>query len=68
MTRLAGVIDGVIGVDTHRDTFAAAVTDMVGGLIAQTSVMADAAGYCQLFEFARGAGTRSTLLGGGGRG
>jgi hypothetical protein len=34
MTRLAGVIDGVIGVDTHRDTLAAAVTDMVGGLLA----------------------------------
>jgi transposase len=53
MTRLAGVIDGVIGVDTHRDTLAAAVTDMVGGLLAQTSVRADGAGYCQLFEFAR---------------
>ena len=38
MSRLAGVIDGVIGVDTHRDTLAAAVTDMVGGLLAQTSV------------------------------
>jgi transposase len=53
MSRLAGVIDGVIGVDPHRDTLAAAVTDMVGGLLAQTSVRADGAGYCQLFEFAR---------------
>jgi transposase len=53
MTRLAGVIDGVIGVDTHRDTLAAAVTDMVGGLLAQTSVPADGAGYRQLFEFAQ---------------
>jgi transposase len=53
MSRLAGVIDGVIGVDTHRDTLAAAVTDMVGGLLAQTSVPADGAGYRQLFEFAR---------------
>jgi transposase len=53
MTRLAGVIDGVIGVDPHRDTLAAAVTDMVGGLLAQTSVRADGAGYRQLFGFAR---------------
>jgi hypothetical protein len=27
MSRLAGTIDGVIGVDTHRDTLVAAVTD-----------------------------------------
>ena len=53
MTRLAGVIDGVIGVDTQRDTLAAAATDMVGGLLAQTSVSADAAGYRRLFGFAR---------------
>jgi len=66
MSRLAGVIDGVIGVDTHRDTLAAAVTDMVGGLLAQTSVRAHGAGYCQLFEFAPGAGAGSALLGGGG--
>ena len=46
-------IDGVIGVDTHRDTLAAAATDMVGGLLAQTSVRADAVGYRRLFEFAR---------------
>jgi transposase len=52
MTRLAGVIDGVIGVDPHRDTLAAAVTDMVGAC-SQTSVPADGAGYCQLLEFAR---------------
>jgi hypothetical protein len=38
MSRLAGAIDGVIGVDTHRDTLAAAATDMVGGLLAQTVV------------------------------
>jgi transposase len=34
MTRLADAIDGVIGVDTHRDTLAAAVTDPVGGVLA----------------------------------
>jgi transposase len=53
MTKLAAAIDGVIGVDTHRDTLAAASTDMVGGLLAQTSVSADAAGYRRLFDFAR---------------
>ena len=51
MTRLAGSIDGVIGVDTHRDTLAAAVIDPVGGVLAQTSVAADAAGYQQLLAF-----------------
>jgi transposase len=53
MTRLADTVDGVIGVDTHRDTLAAAVTDRVGGTLAQTSVRADAAGYRHLFAFAR---------------
>jgi transposase len=53
MSRLAGAIDGMIGVDTHRDTLAAAATDVVGGLLAQTSVRADATGYRRLFDFAR---------------
>jgi transposase len=53
MSGLAGVIDGVIGVDTHRDTLAAAATDMVGGLLAQTSVRADGASYRRLLAFAR---------------
>ena len=51
MTRLAGSIDGVIGVDTHRDTLAGAAIDPVGGVLAQTSVGADAAGYRQLLDF-----------------
>jgi len=51
MSRLAGAIDGVIGVDTHRDSLAAATTDTVGGLLAQTSVTADAAGYRRLLDF-----------------
>jgi hypothetical protein len=54
MSRLAGAIDGVIGVDTHRDTLAAAATDPVGGLLAQTSVRADGAGYRRLLDFAQG--------------
>jgi hypothetical protein len=53
MSRLAGAIDGVIGVDPHRDTLAAAAADPVGGVLAQTSVSADAAGYRRLFDFAR---------------
>ena len=53
MSRLAGTVDGVIGVDTHRDTLAAAATNMVGGLLAQTSVSADAVGYRRLFDFAQ---------------
>ena len=53
MTRLTGTVDRVIGVDTHRDSLAAAVTDSVSGVLAQTSVSADAAGYQQLLAFAR---------------
>jgi transposase len=53
MSRLAGAIDGMIGVDPHRDTLAAAATDPVGGLLAQTSARADGAGYRRLFDFAQ---------------
>jgi transposase len=53
MTRLADTVDGVIGVDTHRDTLAAAATDPVGGTLAQTATAADLAGYQRLFAFAR---------------
>jgi transposase len=51
MTRLADTVDGVIGVDTHRDTLAAAATDQVGGTLAQATAAADLAGYKQLLEF-----------------
>ena len=53
MTRLADTVDGVIGVDTHRDTLAAAATDQVGGTLAQTVVAADLGGYQRLLEFAQ---------------
>ena len=53
MTRLAGTVDGVIGVDTHRDTLAAAATDPVGGLLAETSASADAVGYRRLLDFSQ---------------
>jgi transposase len=52
MTRLADTVDGVIGVDTHRDTLAAAI-DRVGGTLAQTSAAADLAGYQRLLDFAQ---------------
>jgi transposase len=53
MTRLAETVDGVIGVDTHRDTLAAAVTDPVGGTLGQTAATADLAGYQRLLAFGR---------------
>ena len=53
MTRLVDTVDGVIGVDTHRDTLAAAATDRVGGTLAQTAVAADLGGYQRLLEFGR---------------
>jgi transposase len=43
MAMLAESVDGVIGVDTHRDTLAAAV-NRLGGVRAQTTTSADAAG------------------------
>jgi transposase len=52
MPILADTIDGVIGVDTHRDTLAAAVLGPVGGVLAQTATSADATGYQQLLESA----------------
>jgi transposase len=53
MTRLADTVEGVIGVDTHRDTLAAAATDRVGGTLGQTAVVVDLGGYQRLLEFAQ---------------
>ena len=53
MSMLADRVDGVIGVDTHRDTLTAAAVTAVGGLLGQLVVAADAAGYQQLLDFAR---------------
>jgi transposase len=53
MTLLADRVDGVIGVDTHRDTLTAAAVSGVGGLLGQVAVGADAAGYQRLLDFAR---------------
>jgi transposase len=52
MPVLAELVDGVIGVDTHRDSLAAAALSSVGGVLGQTAVRADAAGYQTLLSFA----------------
>jgi transposase len=49
---LAELVDGVIGVDTHRDTLTAAAVTNLGGVLAQITASADATGYQQLLEFA----------------
>jgi transposase len=51
MTRLADTVEGVVGVDTHRDTLAAAATDRVGGTLAELTAAADLAGYQRLLAF-----------------
>jgi transposase len=52
MTMLAELVDGVIGVDPHRDTLTAAAVSHLGGVLARTTTSADAAGYQQLLGFA----------------
>jgi transposase len=52
MAMLAEQVDGVIGVDTHRDILAAAVATNLGGVLAQTTTSANAAGYQRLLDFA----------------
>ena len=52
MPMLAELVDGVIGVDTHRDTLAAAAVTNLGGVLAQTVTSASAAGYHRLLDFA----------------
>jgi transposase len=51
MTRLANTVDGVIGVDTHRDSLAVAATDQVGRTLGQTTAAADLAGYQHVLKF-----------------
>ena len=52
MAMLADTIDGVIGVDTHRDTLTAAAVTAIGGLLADATASTDAAGYRELLGFA----------------
>lgn len=53
MTMLAKQIDGVIGVDTHRDTLAAVGVSPIGAVLATTDTPANACGYQRLLDFAR---------------
>jgi transposase len=48
---LADQVDHVIGVDTHRDVHAVAVCDRSGGVVAETTIAADALGYRRLLRF-----------------
>jgi transposase len=48
---LKGRVEHVIGVDTHRDSHAAAVLDPTGGLVAQVELEASQAGYEQLLGY-----------------
>lgn len=52
MTVLAESIDVVIGVDSHRDTLAAAAVTALGGVLAHLEAPANAHGYRRLMEFA----------------
>ncbi|WP_443063455.1 IS110 family transposase [Streptomyces sp. NBC_00461] len=52
MTMLAEQVDGVIGVDTHRDTLAAAAVSPIGAVLETTDAPAYARGYQRLLEFA----------------
>jgi transposase len=65
---LEGRVEHVIGVDTHRDSHAAAILDPTGGLIAQVEIPSRQAGYEQLLRFAaeRAAGRRCWALEGTG--
>lgn len=49
---ITGSVDAVIGVDTHRDTHTAALTDPVGRQLDMLVVPADAAGYDELLAWA----------------
>jgi hypothetical protein len=52
MAMLAELVDGVIGVDTHRDTLTAAAVSHLGGVLAHATTSADAAGNQRLLGFA----------------
>jgi transposase len=50
---LTGMVDAVIGVDTHRDHHTVAVVDPTGGVIVTVELVADAFGYRRMLAFAR---------------
>ncbi|MDX2574728.1 IS110 family transposase [Streptomyces scabiei] len=49
---LAEQVDGVIGVDTHRDTLAAAAVSPIGAVLETTDAPAHGRGYQRLLDFA----------------
>lgn len=53
MSMLAGMIDAVIGVDTHRDHHTVAVVDPTGGALATIELATDAFGYRRMLAFAK---------------
>jgi transposase len=53
MSMLAGTIDAVIGVDTHRDHHTVAVVDTTGGIVATIELATDAFGYRRMLAFAK---------------
>ena len=53
MGMLADEVDHVIGVDTHRDSITAAVTDPTGAVVAETTLATDAFGYRRMLTFAK---------------
>lgn len=53
MPMLAGRVDFVIGVDTHKHTHTAAAVDTVGGVHEVSSTSTDIAGYRSLLAWAR---------------
>jgi Transposase len=69
MPMLAELVDGVIGVDPHRDTLTAAAVSHLGGVLAHTTTSADAAGYQRLLGFAQAQlpGRRCWAVEGGGQ-
>jgi transposase len=52
MPMLEGRVDAVIGVDTHRDSHAAALLDPNGGVRATLAVPSDRVGYARLLQLA----------------
>ncbi|MFF7234617.1 transposase [Streptomyces sioyaensis] len=50
---LAEQVNGVICVDTHRDTLAAAAVSPIGAVLATTYAPVNASGYRRLLDFAR---------------
>lgn len=53
MTMLAEQVDGVIGVDTHRDTLAATAVSAVSAVLAHAQAATDQRGCRELLAFAR---------------